>query len=87
MKVTRTIHKNVLNERDNLDHEEIQNITYGGVFFSCDEGGCHLDKCNCSDGHWVKIQLPLNKDGNYEIILIEFNNESDFFTFKENSIL
>ena len=87
MKVTRTIYKNVLNERENLEHEEIQEITYGGITFSHDEGGCNLDKCECSEGYWVKIDLPLDKSGNSETILIEFNNEYDFFNFKENSIL
>ncbi|MGO3181231.1 MAG: hypothetical protein ACTIJ9_00210 [Aequorivita sp.] len=85
MKVTRTIYKNVLNERENLDHEEIQEIMYGGVMFSPDDGGCILEGCKCTEGHWVSINLPLDDNGDSETIFIEFKDAYEFSNFKENS--
>lgn len=84
MKITRTIYKNVLNEIENLCQDQIKELTYGGIFFSCEEEKCNSDDWNCKNGYWVTITLPLTEEGDSEEILLEFDGAYQYFKFKEN---
>lgn len=80
MIVTKTIDKIDLNKLEDIDREEYNQLIYGDVFFSCDN---NTKKCDCANGCWLMIVLPLTKNGDSESILIEFTDSFKYFKFKE----
>lgn len=38
-------------------------VTKGALVESAPDGGCGLDGCNCSPGHWIAYALPITPGG------------------------
>ena len=62
--------------------------TKGKIVMSQDNGGCGIDTCHCSDGHWLTIVKPRTEDGIVEGLKVKFENKSEMEEFfKSGNIL
>ena len=60
----------------------------GEVSFSSVDGGCSIDACKCSEGHWICIPEPYDKENkSVSGVTISFNNESKLIQFIDNFIM
>lgn len=55
--------------------------TKGKIVMSQDNGGCGIDTCHCSDGHWLTIVKPRTEDGIVEGLKVKFENKSEMEEF------
>jgi hypothetical protein len=55
--------------------------TKGIIRMSHKNGGCGLDKCNCSPGHWLMVAKPCTDDGIVEGLKVTFENKSEMDKF------
>ncbi|MHC4463628.1 MAG: hypothetical protein ACYS30_19690 [Planctomycetota bacterium] len=58
--------------------------TKGVVRLSSRGGGCTLNKCNCSPGHWICVTLPRTNKGVVEGVTLYFDNEKQLTTFAKS---
>jgi hypothetical protein len=49
--------------------------TEGLIRGSAANGGCDLENCKCSEGHWLSIVLPINNKNEVSGVTIRFENE------------
>ncbi len=49
-------------------------ITDGGIRMSPPNGGCTIETCSCSEGHWLSIILPRTEDGVVEGVKVKFDS-------------
>lgn len=60
-------------------------VEVGGVVrFSHSGGGCGLEGCQCSNGHWLCVSFPRTLDGIVEGVTIRFDNEIQLIKFIDN---
>lgn len=78
MKITKTITKHDLYD---LEPVEVNDLVSGGITESHKDGGCGTENCNCSPGHWVTINLPMDDNGDVETIRVDFENRDDLIRF------
>lgn len=55
--------------------------TKGKIVMSDPNGGCGLENCNCSEGHWISIIKPRTEEGIVEGIKVKFENSFEMDTF------
>ena len=55
--------------------------TKGKIVMSQDNGGCGIDDCHCSDGHWLTIVNPRTEEGVVEGLKVKFENKSEMDEF------
>lgn len=58
----------------------------GNIKISHPDGGCGLDTCNCSPGHWIVCGLPID-DGVVRGMAIQFKSRKQLLKYlgvKEN---
>lgn len=55
--------------------------TKGKIVMSQADGGCDLDNCKCSEGHWITIVLPRTKGGVVEGVKVKFDNKAEMDKF------
>ncbi|TXH42371.1 MAG: hypothetical protein E6Q97_35875 [Desulfurellales bacterium] len=48
---------------------------------SQENGGCEIDGCHCSDGHWLTIAKPRTEEGIVEGLKVQFENKSEMEQF------
>jgi hypothetical protein len=58
--------------------------TKGKIVMSQNTGGCEIENCHCSDGHWLTIVKPRTEEGIVEGIKVEFENKSEMDEFFKN---
>ena len=52
------------------------------ISMSSDDGGCGLEGCHCSDGHWLVIGFGRNeKDETVSGVTVYFDNYDEMQTF------
>jgi len=60
-------------------------ITTGGVRMSANNGGCGIDTCHCSDGHWISIISPRTEQGIVEGMKMIFDNKKEMEEYLRNN--
>lgn len=83
MKVETFKHENVLPDGTFSDKSGAVRVK-GGIRMSQNNGGCGLDACRCSDGHWITIAKPRTKDGIVEGLCVRFDNQLEMEEFFKN---
>ena len=58
--------------------------TQGDIRFAKQEGGCGLEHCNCSNGHWMSIVNPRSDDGVVSGVTIHFDSNQQVIHFINN---
>lgn len=80
MKIERIRHENVLPD-GTFSNERGAVVTTGSVRMSQENGGCEIETCHCSDGHWLSIIQPRTDDGVVEGIKMIFNDKAEMDAF------
>lgn len=83
MQIEKIVHENV--RKDGTFSDKLGAVVTDGCIRMSRGEGCDLPSCNCSEGHWVMIGLPL-ENGKVEIVKVTFDDgrEMDhFFRFHE----
>lgn len=62
-------------------------VTEGRLTQSARNGGCGLDGCNCSPGHYISITKPRTEDGIVEGITVVFDNQEEMDSFLNGATL
>ena len=85
--VTKFKHENVNKDGTFSDGKAGAVEVYPSVRMSQeDEGGCGLNGCHCSDGHWIMISTGRDSYGTVEGMTVHFESKEymdRFFRFKE----
>jgi|GEM_PF-2633024 len=85
MTIKKTVYENV--KRDGtLEGRDGAIVTEGIIRMSNGINGCGLEKCHCSDGHWIMIGTGRDSYGRVEVLLATFDDAKemqDFFKFHE----
>ncbi len=55
--------------------------TKGSIVMSQDGGGCDIDGCKCSQGHWLTIVLPRTESGVVQGVTVKFDNYGEMALF------
>lgn len=83
--VTKTTYNNV--KRDGTFEDQLGAVeTDPMVRMSHDGGGCNMEDCHCSDGHWIMIGTGRDSYGTIEVLTVNFESQQEmdrFFKFKE----
>jgi len=81
MKITTCIERNV--KRSGLLKEGGYVETRGRILRSDpnSKGGCEMNGCNCSPGHWINITLPWKADKTVEWITVHFDSKKELDKF------
>jgi len=53
----------------------------GKIVMSQNNGGCGIDTCHCSDGHWITIVKPRTEEGVVEGMKVNFDDMSEMQKF------
>ena len=86
MKTEQFTHENVL--LDGTFKYELGAIhTDGRMIVSQEDGGCDLEHCKCSEGHWVTTIQPRTKQGIVEGVKITFDNKQEMVDYLNNNNL
>lgn len=80
MKITAFKHEGVLFDGTFKDKEGVINVN-GGIIFSELNGGCGLEGCHCSDGHWLVITKPRTNHGIVDGITVAFEDMEEMTKF------
>jgi len=56
----------------------------GSITMSAENGGCSLEHCTCSEGHWICISAPRTPDGVVEGMTVYFDNQAEMQYFFDN---
>ena len=73
MKIKTFRHENVLPNGTFADRDGAVEVS-GKIVMSQNSGGCGLDTCNCSEGHWITIVKPRTSDGIVEGVSVKFDD-------------
>ncbi len=82
MKIEVFKHENVRPDGTFINEPGAVNVD-GGITWSHPNGGCGLESCNCSEGHWVAICQPRSDNGVVEGISVKFENKAEMRRFIE----
>ena len=87
MRTEKIRHENVLPDGTFSDKRGAVE-TDGGTRMSQPEGGCGIDTCNCSEGHWLTVIQPRTEDGIVEGVKYIFDNQEELNEFvNENEVV
>lgn len=53
----------------------------GNIKISHPDGGCGLDTCNCSPGHWITCGLPIDNEGTVRGMKLEFKSRKQLLKY------
>lgn len=84
MKIEKFIHKNVNHDGTFSDSQPGAVKTAGSITMSDEDGGCGLENCKCSEGHWMSIALPRTKEGIVEVTRAQLDNWGEMQLFLVN---
>ncbi len=80
MKIENVKHENVLPNGTFSDKAGAVEVN-GKIVMSQNGGGCSLEGCSCSDGHWITIVKPLTEEGIVEGVRVVFDNQLEMQKF------
>ena len=56
-------------------------VTHGRIARSTQKGGCGLESCNCSPGHYITITLPRTPRGEVMSVIAHFTSLNEMKRF------
>jgi hypothetical protein len=64
-----------------FEHELGAVYADGGINVSSPDGGCGMDGCNCSPGHYISVSLPRTKDGIVRGVTFRFKSREELLHY------